>query len=312
MAFDQIDVTIVERLAPKSGPTSSNDYNATLDETINSLAQISDAWNGSLQPLLDTLPSGSTIIVRDNRTEAPNPFVNGFDGSQIYVDLTSTNLTDDGQYYNSTFARPYTIKEYLATVTSAFNTQIENVLISISQVSQTSGITTRQKQSIGARIFDATQTSASGSLDGITQTLSRNLSQVGLDISGSGGYLTGLGTQTLQFPILSQLSAIQSAHHYDPVHNVVDHSNLDIHTHAFFVVPAGAMDGINVTFLLPGSAKFQVGTLQVFFNGLQLRPPYYYAERGDRRGFTLINQTPPVNTGNPSDDWVWMHYIVGS
>lgn len=310
MGFDQIDVTIVERLAPHAGPTSSNDYNATLDEIINSMAQISNTWNTELQPLLDTLPGGNTIIIRDDRTSDPNPFVNGFDGSQFYVDLTSTALTDDGQYYNATFERPYTVKEYLEVTNSNFNTQIENVLVNISQISQDSGITARQQQAIGARIFDPTQTSASGSLDGITQSLTRNQSQIGLDISGNSNYLTGLGTQTLQFPILTQLTAIESTHSYNPVTNVISHANLNIHAPVFFAAPVGAQNGINVTYTLPGGATFQAGTLQVFFNGLQLRPPYDYAELSNQTGFTYINQAPPVNSGgDPAGDWHWVHYL---
>ena len=88
MGISKIDVSIVERIAPDRGPTSSSDYNAVLQELINDLTQISLSWNGEVQPLLDTLPTGETNIIREERTEIPNPFTNGLDGSQMYLDLT--------------------------------------------------------------------------------------------------------------------------------------------------------------------------------------------------------------------------------
>ena len=64
--------------------------------TINSLKEIAIKWNSELQPLLDTLPNGDTGISREDRSDTPDPFANGFDGSQLYLDLTSTKTTDNG------------------------------------------------------------------------------------------------------------------------------------------------------------------------------------------------------------------------
>ena len=107
----KIDISVVERYAPSRGPTSSADYNATLQEVINSLAQVSLTWNEDIQPLLDSLPGGGTTIIREDRLDAPNPFINGLDGSQVYLDCTSTVLTDDGKYFSESLNRPLTIKE---------------------------------------------------------------------------------------------------------------------------------------------------------------------------------------------------------
>ena len=82
MSLNKIENGVVERLAPACGPTSSSDYNATQEEIRGALIQITNSWNNELQPLLDTLPGGSTGIDPDKRTEDPNPFTNGFDGSQ--------------------------------------------------------------------------------------------------------------------------------------------------------------------------------------------------------------------------------------
>ncbi len=311
MALDKIDITVVERLAPRTGPTSSANYNATLQEIINSFAQISGNWNSSLQPLLDSLPSGSTVTPREDRTEDPNPFINGFDGSQIYLDSTSTELTEDGKFFDIDSERPVTIKEAVLNLESKLVSDIQDVLIELARVSQSSGITTRQKQAIGARIFDPDQLSSSNSLDGLVQLLIRYSKQLELDISATPGYLNGEGSQTLDFGILQQIAAIQAGHDYDPVFNTVSHDNLDIHTHRFHITPLGATNGINKIFYLPGGEQFKAGSLQVILNGLEIRKNYYYSEHPDGGGYTFTVAGPaPVNSGSPSDDWVWLHYIL--
>lgn len=309
--LDKIDVAVVERLAPRSGPTSSANFNATLQEIINSFAQVSNVWNNNLQPLIDSLPTGSTVIPRESRSSDPNPFDNGFDGSQVYLDMTSDELTEEGKYFDIDLNRPVTIKEALINLESKLTQDIQDVLIELARVSQTSGITTRQKQSIGARIFDPEQTSSSNSLDGLVQTLIRYTNQLELDIAADSAYLTGEGVQTLDFSILAQLAAIQAGHDYDPVFNTITHDDLDIHTHKFHITPVGSLNGINKEFFLPGTEEFVPGSLQIFENGLQLRKTYSYSEKANQRGFDLTAfHTAPFNDGSPSSDWVWMHYIL--
>jgi hypothetical protein len=226
MSLSKLDVTVVERPAPRSGPSSSANYNATLQEIINSFSQIASGWNNTLHPLLDTLPGGLTNIVREDRTADPNPFVNGFDGSQVYLDLTSTELTEDGKYYDISLERPVTIKEALINLRSDVDTSIQDILVELARVSQTAGLTARQKQAIGGRIFDPNQLSSSTSLDGLVQTLLLYAEQLELDISETPGFLTGAGSQTLNHGILQQLIAIQTGHTYNPILNILTHDDL--------------------------------------------------------------------------------------
>jgi len=308
MSLDKIDVTLVERLAPRSGPTSSADFNATLQEVLNSFAQIAAAWNNDLQPLIDTLPTGATNVPREDRTGDPDPFTNGLDGSQIFVDFTSTDLTEDGKFFSVDLERPFTIKETFVDLENRLTEDIQDVLVELAKVSQNTGITTRQKQAIGARIFDPDQTSASNSLDGLVQLLIRFSNQLELDIAGSSTYLDGLGVQTLDFDILAQLAALQAAHDYDSIFNQVSHDNLDIHTHQYHVDPVGVKNGINREFFLAGTDTFVQGSLQVFVNGVQPRKTTHYSERPDQRGFefTLAYGAPTVT------DNISIHYIEGS
>ena len=129
MGVSKLDVSIIERPAPARGPTSSADYNAFVEETINSAAQIAISWNEQVQPLLDSLPSGSTNVIREDRLDYPNPFVNGMDGSQIYLDLTSTATTDEGKYYSLDLTRPLTTKESLENFQTQLNESVQNILV---------------------------------------------------------------------------------------------------------------------------------------------------------------------------------------
>jgi len=311
MGISKIDVSIVERIAPDRGPTSSSDYNAVLQELINDLTQIALSWNGEVQPLLDTLPTGETNIIREERTEVPNPFINGLDGSQMYLDLTSTSLTDNGKYFDEAEARPLTIKESMENVQDQLNDAIQDLQVKIAQVSLNSGITSRQRQAIGSRIFDPETTSSPSSLDGLTQGHSRSIDQMALDISGDSGYLTGSGVQTLGYAILEQLTAIQTAHDYDSVFNTMSHGHLNLHQHRYHVGTVGDLNGINKEYFLPGTETFIQGTLKVMVNGLEQQRSIQYTERPDFRGFEFTPARAALeNDGFGSDDNLWIHYDV--
>lgn len=308
----KLDVSIVERYAPSRGPTSSADFNATLQETINSFAQVALSWNQEVQPLLDSLPGGATNIIREERTDNPNPFFNGFDGSQIYLDLTSTPLTDDGKYFSEANDRPLTIKESLESVQAQLNQSVQDLLVKIAQVAESSGITARQKQAIGSRIFDPETTSSPSSLDGKTQTLERNLDQVALDVYGDIDALNNNGVKSLVYTILQQLQSIQEAHNYNSVSNDMDHTNLPQHIHRYHIVPLGLLNGVNRTYDIPGGEKFIANSLRVIVNGLELRKGAEFSERAiDRRGFNISPSYPALeNDGVNADDVVWVHYDI--
>lgn len=308
----KIDISIVERYAPSRGPTSSSDYNATLQETINSLTQVALSWNDEVQPLLDSLPGGTTNFIREDRIDSPNPFINGLDGSQIYLDLTSTPFTDDGKYFITAVNRPATIKESIEEVQNQLNLSVQELLVKIAQVAESAGITARQKQAIGSRIFDPETTSSPSSLDGKTQILERNLDQVAMDIYGDIDSLTNSGARSLIYTILEQLEAIQEAHHYNNVSNNMDHSNLPQHIHRYSITPLGSLDGVNRSYDIPGGEKFIANSLRVIVNGLELRRGVDYAERAiDLRGFNISPSYPALeNDGVNADDTVWVHYDI--
>ena len=312
---------VIERIAPSRGPTSSADYNSTMEEIRNALVQLSSSWNNELQPLLDTLPGGITGIDREERSDQPNPFKHGFDGSQFYTDLTSTPITDDGRFYSSDSSRPLTIKETFNNIQRQLNDEIQNLEVQIAKISNESAITARQKQSIGSRIFDPGTESSPTSLDGMVNDVAKNMDQIGLDISGDENYFQNSGAMTLMHSILSQLEAIQSAHDYDGNFNAMSHNHLQFHDHRYHVTPVGALDGANRDYFLSGDEEFIQGTLKVIVNGAELKKNIYYFEHPNRKGFTLTEHMPALidaetgmgaleADGNQSDDLIWIHYDV--
>lgn len=309
---NKIDVSIVERYAPNRGPTSSADYNATVQETINSLSQIALSWNTEIQPLLDSLPGGNTFYIRENRSANPNPFINGFDGSQIFLDSTSTDITDEGKYFNPLLSRPLTIKESLENVQSQLNQSVQDILVRIAQVSEDTGITARQKQAIGSRIFDPETSSNASSLDGKLQVLERNLDQVAMDVAGSLNYFTNSGAKSLVYTLIQQIEAIQEAHNYNSASNNLNHDNIPRHVHRYHVEPLGLLNGVNRSYDIPGGERFIAGSLRVVVNGLELQKGKHYAERSiDRRGFNINPSYPALeNDGIDADDTIWVHYDI--
>lgn len=311
MGLQKIDVGITERIAPNKGPTSSADYNASMEEIINSLAQLSIAWNTQLQPLIDTLPGGSTGVDKDARTETPNPFLNGFDGSQLFTDLTSTPVSDNGRFYDSLLRRPLTLKETFNKIQNQLNQNIQDLDVRIAQVNKNNGLTPRQKQAIGSRIFDPGTDSSASSLDGIANTHSRFIDQIALDISGSQTYLIGNGAQSLPFSLLEQIRAIQDAHNYDLNFNTLNHSHLKFHEHRYHVSPIGDINGINRDYYLPSGEEFVPGSLRVIVNGVELKKSKYYTEHPNNKGFSITSIRPPLEAdANASDDMLWIHYEI--
>lgn len=311
MAISKIDMGVIERYAPSTGPTSSSDYNATLQEIINTLTQIQLSWNTELHPVIDSLPGGDTVVIREDRSDSPNVFVNGLDGSQLYLDSTSTTLTDDGKYYDETLSRPLTVKESIENVQDQLNESIQNLQVEIAQVGTNTGITSRQKQAIGSRIFDPETTSSSTSLDGALQEAIRDIDQIALDISADTNYLTNSGAQTLTYCILDQLKALQDAHTYNPTFNTADHSAIPVHSHRYNITPVGDLNGLNKTYYTPGAEEFTADTLRVIVNGFELRKYIDYTPHANNKGFDITASHRALeNDGSGSDDDLWIHYDI--
>lgn len=311
MGLQKIDVGITERIAPNKGPTSSADYNASMEEIINSLAQLSVAWNTQLQPLIDTLPGGSTGVNKDSRTETPNPFLNGFDGSQLFTDMTSTPVLDNGRFYDNLLRRPLTLKETFNKIQDQVNRSIQDLDVKIAQVNKNNGLTPRQKQAIGSRIFDPGTDSSPSSLDGLINVHSRYIDQIALDISGSTDYLIGNGAQSLIYSLVEQLQAIQDAHNYDSNFNTMNHAHLKFHEHRYHVAPVGEINGVNRDYYLPSGEEFIPGSLRVVVNGVELKKSKYYTEHPNNKGFSITNIRAPLEADlNGSDDMLWIHYEI--
>ena len=308
---NKISVGVVERLAPSRGPSSSEDYNATNEEILNSLAQIGKVINEEIQPLLDTLPGGRTLVDPGKRTASPNPYRNGFDGSQIYTDMVATEFSDDGRFFDSLKKRPLVLKETFNKIQAQVTSSIQELEVKIAKLGENAGITPRQKQAIGSRIFEPGTESSIGSLDGLILSLSRNIDQIGLDISGNQKFLTDSGTQTLSFSILEQLAAIQKSHNYDKHFNSLSRSHLQFHGHRYNIIPVGALDGENRDYRLNGTERFIPDTLRVVLNGVELQKTKHFTEHPDCRGFRIEPYLDPFeNDGKESDDCVWIHYDV--
>ena len=316
MSLDKINIGVTKRSAPAKGPTSSIDYNACMDEISSSLAQIYLVWNMQLQPLIDSLPGGSVNVNALERSSNPNPFKNGFDGSQIFTDMTSSLTTDDGFFYEELLKRPSTIKESFKALRKKINQDIEKLEIKIAQINKDNLLTNRQKQLIGSNIFDLGSVSSSDSLDGRVDKNSRTLEQLVLDIYGSPSAVTNAGTKTLLFSIFDQLKTLQAAHRYNDTANTVDHRHLKFHEHRYHVVPEGAVDNNNLQYKLPyvqGSTsvreQFITGSLRVYINGVEQQKGFIYSEDADNAGFTLL-RTPLEADGLGADDILWVHYDI--
>jgi hypothetical protein len=321
MSLKKIENCVVERIAPARGPTSSSDYNATQEEIRDALIQITNAWNNELQPLLDTLPGGFTGIDPDKRVDNPNPFVNGFDGSQLYTDIVSTETTDDGRFYNTTKKRPYTIKETFNNIQRQLNDEIQNIEVEIAKIANESAITARQKQMIGSRIFDPGTDSVPSSLDGMINDQYKNINQISLDLSGKQDYLQNSGSMTLMYSVFDQLKEIQKAHDYDVNFNKMTHKHLEFHDHRWHVIPNGAMNGENRDYYLPGDEIFIAGSLQVVLNGTMLVKDLHYEEFPNCKGFKILEHVPALVDSKSgidaleddevgSNDLLRIHYTV--
>ena len=81
----------------------------SFQEVITDFNTIKTQWNDSIYPLLASLPGQRIRRDRAVRSSGIDPFVNGFDGSQLYMDQASRPNELGGLLHNGT--RPKTIKE---------------------------------------------------------------------------------------------------------------------------------------------------------------------------------------------------------
>jgi len=146
------------------------------------LSQVITEYNREVQPVLGTLPQGRMETRWDLPDDTICARVNGLDGKTIFVDNSATSSSDGGRYWRSDLSRPKTLKEALAALHTEISTEIDSLRAEIGTTASSDGISPSAKARIGINIFDSSQTSASDSLDGLTQTNQANILQLAKDL----------------------------------------------------------------------------------------------------------------------------------
>jgi len=214
-----MNFTFFKRNAPRFGPTSSDKWNASFEEIKNDLAVLSNEWNQKLVKAFIGLPVGV-------ENSAINAIANGIDGSNLYVSHSLTSSSTDLTYFDTTHDRPATIKEALDTLHTLVSNSIEDLQDYIAQYSAV--LTAGQKASIGAHIFDTTQTSSATSIDGKAEVNRLNISQLARDIYGLAT-LDGDGNANLTNSIAVMVDALLELHNGNWSNDVVlDHSGISV------------------------------------------------------------------------------------
>jgi|WetSurMetagenome_2_1015567.scaffolds.fasta_scaffold89381_5 hypothetical protein len=108
--MNTIHISTVRKVFPAHGTISSEDFNELVDQLVLDFTSIATALNDNVQPVMESLPGGSRSISSDSRTESINPIENGLDGTQLYLDMTTTDINNP-LLYNSVQNRPNTILE---------------------------------------------------------------------------------------------------------------------------------------------------------------------------------------------------------
>jgi hypothetical protein len=142
----------------------------------------------------------------------------------MWVDRTVTSSSTDPTYYHSIKDRPNTVKEQFDLIYTYVDTQIVQAKSDIT--STTAGLTTDQKNAIGANIFDSGQSSSSTSLDGKSENNRLNLIQLARDLYGGGYTLDNDGAANLLnnsvFAMVDALLELHNGNWDDDV--VLDHT----------------------------------------------------------------------------------------
>lgn len=178
--MEKVITSLIERKVPYNGPVQSDVWNDTIEEMVHSVGLLQSAWNDLLYPMLGSLPGGPVEVTQSDRLPDPNPFDNGMDGSQMYMDMTA--LESNTSYYSAVSERPYTIKE-------TFEVFKEDVDASIQEAREAAifaGISEEQKERIGANIFYVNRSSSPTSLHGETIWLRQAVEQLISDIFNEG------------------------------------------------------------------------------------------------------------------------------
>lgn len=172
----QLAFTFTYRAAPKSGPTSSDKWNDSFTELANDFSSLTHQWNSQLLTVFNGLPAGE----EDSAVDA---FKNGLDGKNLWVDQLATSEAEDTVFFNIVKDRPNTIREQFENVYSTITDRIQELDDALA-ILDTSGLTTEQKNRIGAAVFDTSEVSSASSIDGKTEANRLNIVQLAIDLYG--------------------------------------------------------------------------------------------------------------------------------
>jgi hypothetical protein len=118
--LEEIQILFQVRNARKRGPSSSDQFNDSVNELAHDLTAFNTQWNDRLVPLTTSLPDGT------EGTSPVDAFTDGLDGTTIYSDADATSTTNS-QYYNSSAARPYTLWEQLDDLYTSIDNAVESL-----------------------------------------------------------------------------------------------------------------------------------------------------------------------------------------
>jgi hypothetical protein len=107
--LENIQIQFQKRNARAKGPTSSRDYNDSIDELGHDLSSFRTQWNDRLVKFTANIPDGTGVATDINA------FDTGLDGRTLYVHAEAT-LTSNTTYFNTTKNRPNSIWEQMVSI----------------------------------------------------------------------------------------------------------------------------------------------------------------------------------------------------
>lgn len=114
--------------------STNEQIRAGFQEVLVDINAIIGQWNETLQPLIDSLPGGRRRLTPADRSANINPVENGCDGSQVFMDLTSTPQILSGFLYNSRAKRPKTIKEVVVDSHISLQSEISKLKVLVDAI----------------------------------------------------------------------------------------------------------------------------------------------------------------------------------
>lgn len=163
----------VKRPFPKSGPSSSDDYNSSIQELSVDLQNLFTFLNTEVYPVLASLPLG-TDDRRWDLKDTLKPQSHGLHGAQMFMDNLASAARDDGRYWDSSNLRPKTLKEVATHLYTSIDTLEDTFSGKVEAIS--SGLTGAQWDRVGHWVRDGGTTHLpTTSLDGQIQELKGNV-----------------------------------------------------------------------------------------------------------------------------------------